>query len=193
MRQVFVRMYTTGKFMLSRNLYHDSLGIGSKGQIKQDLLKQNHQICQLVQLVQVSCHLHLPLCLWDMDPACQLRKGPKRSRPSAWGNFSVSPTWSSRPKTGVQSKIKFFVGPQEPFLATIKTWKFTWLGQVYLCAWQPLQNHPSGHLEVWATPWSAAKNKGWLPEPSITDKNKNSNTTYTYIQNMTAFIWRKLC
>ena len=35
-----------------------------------------------------------------MDPACWLKKGSRFSKPSTWGNFSVSPTWSTRPTTG---------------------------------------------------------------------------------------------
>ena len=36
-----------------------------------------------------------------MDPACWLwKKGSRLSKPSAWGNFSVSPTWNTRPTTG---------------------------------------------------------------------------------------------
>ena len=41
---------------------------------KQDLVVQNHQLHKQVQIVQVSCHLHPPLWLWNMDPACRLWK-----------------------------------------------------------------------------------------------------------------------
>ena len=50
----------------------------------------------------VSCHPHPPLWLWNVDPACWLKKKKKRSRfpkPSVWGNVSMSPTWSTRPTT----------------------------------------------------------------------------------------------
>ena len=48
--------------LLRRN--QDHLSNDSNSLIKQDL-KQ-------VQVVQVSCHLHPPLWLWDMDPDCRL-------------------------------------------------------------------------------------------------------------------------
>ena len=54
----------------------------------------------------------------------------------------------------VRSKINFLMGPQEPLLVTVKRRTLTWFGHVTR---QPLQNHPSGHLEGWTTPWSAEK------------------------------------
>ena len=55
----------------------------------------------VVEIVQVSCHLHHPLWLWNMDPVWWLKKKTSRPlKPSAWGNFSASPTWSTRPTTG---------------------------------------------------------------------------------------------
>ena len=48
----------------------------------------------------------------------------------------------------VRSKISSLVGPQEPLLATVKRRKLAWFGHVT----HPLQNHPSLHLGLWATP-----------------------------------------
>ena len=40
-----------------------------------------------------------------MDPACWLwKKTSRRYRPSAWGNFSASSIWSTRPTTGCQAR-----------------------------------------------------------------------------------------
>ena len=39
-----------------------------------------------------------------MDPACWLKKGSRLSKQSARGNFSVSPTWSTRPTTGCEAR-----------------------------------------------------------------------------------------
>ena len=49
---------------------------------------------------------------------------------------------------------QLLVGPQEPLLVTVKRRKLAWFGLVHTPR-QPLQNHPSGHLGGWATPWSA--------------------------------------
>ena len=54
----------------------------------------------------------------------------------------------------VRSKINFLVGPQESLLATVERRKLAWFGACHTPR-QPLQNHPSGHLGGWATPWSA--------------------------------------
>ena len=52
---------------------HIRIGNGSNGrndQTKQDLAVQHHQLCQQAQALRVSCHLHPPLWLSNMDPAC---------------------------------------------------------------------------------------------------------------------------
>ena len=53
----------------------------------------------------------------------------------------------------VRSKIILLVGPQEPLLATGNRRNLAWFG-ICQTPRQPLQNHPSGHLGGWATPWS---------------------------------------
>ena len=55
----------------------------------------------------------------------------------------------------VRGKIGFLVGPQEPLPATVKRRKLAWFGHVARTPRQPLQNHPSGYLGGWTTPWSA--------------------------------------
>ena len=62
--------------------------------------QQNTQLSGFREALQVSCHYHPPLRLWNMDPACWLKKGSRLLKQKARGNFSVSPTWSSRPMTG---------------------------------------------------------------------------------------------
>ena len=66
-----------GWHLLSRNPHQDCLSSGSAGQIKQDLAVHHHELRYQVQVVQVSCHLHLPPWLWNMDPACWLKKKEK--------------------------------------------------------------------------------------------------------------------
>ena len=57
----------------------------------------------------------------------------------------------------VRSKINFLVDPRKPLLAiTVKRRKLEWFRHVHQPR-QLLQNHPSGHLEGWATPWSAVE------------------------------------
>ena len=57
----------------------------NKGKWNLDLAKQHHEPSKQVSVVQVSCHLLPSLWLWDMDPACWLRKRSSLSEPSARG------------------------------------------------------------------------------------------------------------
>ena len=54
----------------------------------------------------------------------------------------------------VSSTISFCVGPLEPQMATVKRRKLAWFGTCHTLR-QPDNHHPAGHLEGWATPWSA--------------------------------------
>ena len=49
------------------------------------------------------------------------------------------------------SELNFLVDPQEPLLATTETR----LVRACHAPRQLIQNHPSGHIGGWATPWSA--------------------------------------
>ena len=51
----------------------------------------------------------------------------------------------------VRSKINSLIGAEETLPATVKPC----MVQACHTLQQPLQNHPSGHLGGWATPWSA--------------------------------------
>ena len=82
--------------MLSRSRHQECLRNGSNGQTKQDLAVQ----LQTSSTLQVSCQSHTTLRLWNMDPACWLKKRARLLKPSAWGSFSVSPSWSKKPTTG---------------------------------------------------------------------------------------------
>ena len=59
----------------------------------------------------------------------------------------------------VRTKINFRVGPQEPLSGNCQE---TETSMVWAChtPWQPPQNHPSGHLQGWMTPWSAEETVG---------------------------------
>ena len=59
-----------------------------------------------VQVAHVNCHPRPPLWLWNVDPAHWLWKMESRlSKPSAWGNFSTSLTWSERPMAGCRARL----------------------------------------------------------------------------------------
>ena len=77
--------------------------------------------------------------------------GIHRSRRSAWGNVFVSSAWSTNME-------------QDQFLCvstrtSSDDCQETETGTVRACRTprHPLQNHPSRHLGVWATPWSAGE------------------------------------
>ena len=55
----------------------------------------------------------------------------------------------------VRSKNNFFLGPQEPLLATVKSRKLAWFGHL-----SHHENPPSGHLGGWTTLWSAEEMLG---------------------------------
>ena len=82
-----------------------------------------------------------------------LKKGSRLSKPSAWGNFSVSPTWSTRLTTGcgVRSRSSSLCVHR----ISSGNCQETGTCMVRACntSRQPLQNHPSGHLGGLATLW----------------------------------------
>ena len=78
-------------------------------------------------------------------------------------NFSVFPTWTTRPTTGcgARSTSLGLVGPQEPFLATVKETE-TCVVRACHTPRQRLQNHPSRHLGGWAFNAVVGRgNAGW--------------------------------
>ena len=110
--------------MLNRSLHQDSLSEGSNGQTKQDLAVQHRQHCMQVQALQISCHLHPPPWLWNMDPVCWLCK-----RDPGFQNKTLHISYLEHKTNNlVQSKINFLVGPQEALLAAVKRWKFACSG-----------------------------------------------------------------
>ena len=73
----------------------------------------------------------------------------------------------------VRSKINFHVGPQESLLVTVEETE-TRMVRACRAPRQSLQNHPSGHLGGWVTPWPSEKCwmnvvKEWtsLPMPEL--------------------------
>ena len=113
----------------------------------------SHQLCRQVRAVQVSCHLHPPLRLRNIDPACWLKqkKGSRLSKPSAWGNFSASPTWSTRtrPTTGCGARSTSLWVHMDLF------WQLSRDGNLHGSGMSlAMTVSPSGHLRGWATPWS---------------------------------------
>ena len=77
------------------------------------------------------------------------RKGPRLSRPSARGNFSTSPTWSTRPVTRGRARatsLRAHRTSSGKFCQEMETC------MVWAChaPRQSLQNYPSGLLGGWA-------------------------------------------
>ena len=110
--------------MLSGNPYQTCLG---SCQTKHDLALQYHQLRTQVQAVHVSCHRHPPQWLWNMNPACWVKK---KKDPSDWGNLFATPCLQQKSNDWLLGKINFLVGPQEPLLATVKRRKLAWFGHV---------------------------------------------------------------
>ena len=89
--------------------------------------------------------LALPLRLWNMGPAFWLwkkKKGSMLSYPSAWGNFSTSPTWSTRPtaECGARSISQWV--HRNLLVAQCQETETCMVRACYTPR-QPLQNHPS--------------------------------------------------
>ena len=61
-----------------------------------------------------------------------LKKGPRLLKPSARGNFFVSPSWSTRPTTGCGPRSTSVWVHRNRFLATVKRQKLPWFGLVTL-------------------------------------------------------------
>ena len=82
-----------------------------------------------MKLYKSFCPCHPHLWLWNMDPAWWLKKGSRLSKPSAWGNFSASPTWSTRPTGWGARSISLWVH-RNLFWHSVKRWKLAWFGRV---------------------------------------------------------------
>ena len=82
-----------------------------------------------------------------------LKKGSRLLEPSARGNFSLSPTWSTRPMTGCGARSASLWVHKSGNCQEMETC------MVRACHMprQPLKNHPSGHREGWVTLWSAVE------------------------------------
>ena len=176
-----------------------------------------------------SCQHFLPLLIKTTECASELHpylydipwKVCKRfnrilSKPSAWGNFSVSPTWSTRPTTGCRSKINFIVGPQKPLLATVKRWKRTWFGHVtrhdslskttlqgtledgQYCGWQ--RNYWMDYIKGWTyqpmltmascgKDWKRISAESFLMSPWLPNQSRSLTTSVPVILCMPLHGW----
>ena len=138
---------------------------------------QHYQLHKPVQVVQVSCHLHTPLWLWNMDPACWLKKKKKRIQAYETKCLRKFPCISYL-EHKTNGWINFLLGQQDqlPF-GSAETFSGNCCETETCMVWachtsrQPLQKHPSGHLGGWATLWSAEEMllKEWtcLPMPEL--------------------------
>ena len=82
---------------------------GRYGQIKQNLEKQQHQLCKHIQVEHISFVASILLygCNCKTWTLLNLRNGSRLSRPSAWENFSTYSTWSTRPTTGWGARLTY--------------------------------------------------------------------------------------
>ena len=88
--------------------------------------RQHHQLCKPVQALRLSCHLHPPLRMWNMDPACWLWENDTGFRNQVYEEPSSYLLLRAQDQRLLRSKINFLVGPQEPLLATVKGRKLAW-------------------------------------------------------------------
>ena len=100
---------------------------------------EHHKLREQVQAVQVSCHLHPALWLWNMDSAGWL---PKKMDPG-FGNLAPEKT---PPHLLIEAQDEWLGGEQDQHLCGS-------IGTSIGMAASP--KHPSWHLGVWATLWSA--------------------------------------
>ena len=121
----------------------------------------------LVQVVQVSCHLHSPLWLWNMDPASWLWKKvcvcvwgegwgwvprfrnhvPGEASPHLLLGAPDQRLGAEQDQLPCRSTGNSSGNCQEAEIGVIRAW--------VTCHDSPLQNYPSGHLAGLATAWSA--------------------------------------
>ena len=74
--------------------------------------------------------LSLPISQFAIVIVCTtITKGSRLSKPRACGNFSASPTWSTRPMKRCKARSTS-LSLQEHLLATDKRWKLVWFGHV---------------------------------------------------------------
>ena len=114
-----------------RNLHQNCLSNGSNGHTKQDLVVQHDQLHKQVQALPVSCHLHPPLQLWNMDPACWLKKkGSRLSKTKCLRQLLCISYLEHKTNNSMRSTINCHVGPQESLPVTVKRRKLAWFRQV---------------------------------------------------------------
>ena len=87
-------------------------------QSKQDVAVQHHQLHKEIQALHVSCHIHPPVWLCNVEPACWLWTKDQSFRNTCLRKLRRIPNLEHKTDDWVQRKINFLVSPQEPLLAT---------------------------------------------------------------------------
>ena len=83
-----------------------------------------------IMIVQVFCHHHPPLWLWDTNPACWLKKKKTEAfEIKCLRKLLRIPYFEHKTNDWVWSKISFLVGPREPLPATVKRRRLAWFDQ----------------------------------------------------------------
>ena len=113
---------------------------------------QHYKLCKQVESLQVSCHLHPPLWLWNMDPACWLKKRIQAIKTKCIRKLLCISYLEHKTNDRVQSKTNFLVGPQESS-GNCQEMESCMVQACHTPQKLP-QNHPSGHLGGWAMLWS---------------------------------------
>ena len=117
-----------------------------------------HEAC-LLSMRKRPWLLRHEACLLSM------RKRPRLLRHGAWGSFSRSPAWSTRPTAGCWTRLTPLMVHRNLFwqrsrAGTLHGWGLS-------CATIASPHHPSGNLGGWMMPWSTEKNiGGWTVSKS---------------------------
>ena len=107
-----------------------------------------------VQSLQISCHNYPPLWLWNIGLLADSEKRIQAFETKCLRKLLRISHLERKTNDWVQSKINFLVGPQKAILAAVKRQKLAWFRHVTYPG-QSFQNHPSGHLGGWTSPWLA--------------------------------------
>ena len=133
--------------IVSKSPHQDCLSNDSNSQPKQILAVQHHQLYKQVKALEVFCHFHPPLRLWNIDPFCWLKK----KRIQAFETKCMRKSFHINLLLGAEDQR---LGAEQDQLPCWSTWTSSGNCQeTETCKFRA--NHPSGHLGQWAKPWSA--------------------------------------
>ena len=155
--------------LLRRHPHQDCFSNGGYSQMKVDLEVQYHQLRKQVQVVQVSCHLHLPVWLWNVitintDPSCWIWKTdpgfrhrvPEKTSPHLLlrtQDQQLGVEQDHKINDWVWSKINFLMGPLVPLRQVSGDGNLNRSGISHATTASP--KTPFWLPRGWAAPWPA--------------------------------------